>query len=60
MQTTDHGAPVSPYTVMRELGHSSIALIEKTYGHLSNVRVRSPVVEYREATVVPLGKQKRA
>ncbi len=60
MQTTDHGAPVSPYTVMRELGHSSIALIEKTYGHLSNVRVRSPVVEYREATVVPFGKKKQA
>ncbi len=51
-------APVSPYTVMRELGHSSIALIEETYGHLSNVGVRSPVVEYREATVVPFAQRK--
>ena len=34
LQTLHHGAPVSPYTVMRELGHSSIQLIERTYGHL--------------------------
>ncbi len=54
LQTTDHGAPVSPYTVMRELGHSSLALIEQTYGHLLNVRHRSPVVEYRETRVLTL------
>ncbi len=34
LQTTDHGAPVSIFTVMRELGHRSIGLIETTYGHL--------------------------
>lgn len=51
LQTTDHGAAVSPYTVMRELGHSSIQLIEDTYGHLQNTRHRSEVVEYREADV---------
>ncbi len=48
IQTLDHGAPVSPYTVMRELGHRSLKLIEETYGHLQNRRSRSDVVEYRE------------
>ena len=28
LQTTDGGAPVSVYTVMRELGHSTLSLIE--------------------------------
>ncbi len=59
LQTLDHGQPVSPFTVMRELGHSSIGLIEKTYGHLLNVRHRADVVEYREAEVVEL-QQRRA
>ena len=43
LQTTDNGQAVSPYTVMRELGHSSIGLIEKIYGHLLNVRHRANV-----------------
>ena len=60
LQTMDNGQPVSPYTVMRELGHSSIGLIEKTYGHYSNVRHRAPVVEYREAEVVDLNSRKQA
>ena len=54
LQTTDHGAPVSIFTVMRELGHRSIGLIESTYGHLLDVRHRSSVVEYRVAEVVRL------
>ncbi len=60
LQTTDNGQAVSPYTVMRELGHSSIGLIEKTYGHLLNVRHRADVVEYREAEVVDLNQRKWA
>ena len=60
LQTLDHGQPVSPFTVMRELGHSSIGLIEKTYGHLLDVRHRAEVVEYREAKVVDLNQRKRA
>lgn len=55
LQTTDHGTPVSPYTVMRELGHRSFHLIEQTYGHLMNVRYRSAVVEYLESEIVELG-----
>ena len=47
LQTLDHGAPVSLYTVSRELGHSSLAMVERTYAHLGEVRHRSEVVEYR-------------
>jgi len=43
-----------PYTVMQVLGHSSLSLIEKTYGHLLNVRHRSPVVEYRRTELLEL------
>jgi len=47
LQTLDHGAPVSPFTVGRELGHGGDALVKKVYGHLGTVRHRSDVVEYR-------------
>jgi integrase len=47
LQTLDAGAPVSPFTVGRELGHGGDALVRKVYGHLGNVRHRSDVVEYR-------------
>ena len=56
LQTLDNGAPTSPYTVMKELGHSSLDLIERTYGHLLNQRHRSPVLEYHETKVLPLRK----
>lgn len=54
LQTLDHGAPVSPYTVMRELGHTNLALIEQTYGHLLAVRHRTATVAYRETRILPL------
>ena len=47
LQTLDHGAPVSPYTVGRELGHGGKSLVEQIYGHLGQVRHRADVVEYR-------------
>src|SRR5512132_543576 len=47
LQTLDHGAPVSLYTVSRELGHGSLAMVEKTYAHLGEIRNRAEVVEYR-------------
>ena len=43
----DHGAPVSIFTVSRELGHGSEALVKRIYGHLGTVRHRAKVVEYR-------------
>jgi len=47
LQTLDGGAPVSVFTVARELGHSSIDLVERVYSHLGTVRHRSEQVEYR-------------
>jgi integrase len=47
LQTVDGGAPVSPFTVSRELGHGSRAMVEDVYAHLGTVRHRSEVVEYR-------------
>jgi integrase len=54
LQTLDNGAPVAPYTVAREVGHQSLKLIEKTYGHLLRTRHRQTTVEYREAKVLNL------
>lgn len=37
---------MSLYTVSRELGHSSLAMVERTYAHLGEVRHRSEIVEF--------------
>ncbi len=47
LQTLDRGAPVSLYTVSRELGHGSEEMVRRVYSHLGSVRHRSEVVEYR-------------
>jgi len=47
LQTLDQGAPVSVYTVAKELGHGGEAMVRRVYGHLGAVRHRSEVVEYR-------------
>ena len=47
LQTLDQGAPVSMFTVSKELGHGGEALVKRVYGHLGEVRHRSDVVEYR-------------
>ena len=47
LQTPDRGAPVSLYTVSRELGHGSEDLVRRVYPHLGTVRHRSEVVEFR-------------
>jgi integrase len=52
LQTVDRGAPVSPFTVGRELGHGGDSLVKKIYGHLGEVRHRSEVVEYDWKKVV--------
>jgi integrase len=46
LQTLDGGAPVSVFTVGRELGHGGDSLVKKVYGHLGEVRHRAEVVEY--------------
>jgi len=47
LQTLDRGAPVSLYTVSRELGHGSEEMVRRVYSHLGDVRHRAEVVEYR-------------
>jgi integrase len=49
LQTLDAGAPVSIYTVARELGHQSDEMVRRVYAHLGATRHRSDVVEYRVA-----------
>ncbi len=43
----DHGAPVSVYTVAKEMGHCGESMVRRVYGHLGAVRHRAEVVEYR-------------
>src|SRR3989442_15083041 len=40
LQTLDGGAPVSTYTVGKEMGHGGDALVRRVYGHLGTVRHR--------------------
>jgi site-specific recombinase XerD len=48
IQTTEGGAPVTLFTVSRELGHASIGMVEEHYGHLLMDRtIRGEVVSYR-------------
>ena len=47
LQTLDHGAPVSIYTLSREMGHGSDEMVRRIYGHVGVARHRSEVVEYR-------------
>jgi integrase len=47
LQTLDHRAPVSIYTVSRELGHGSEEMVRRVYAQLGTVRHRSEVVEFR-------------
>jgi hypothetical protein len=39
--------PGDIYTVSRELGHTSPAMVQRVYNHLGTIRHRSEVVEYR-------------
>lgn len=47
LQLLDRGAPVSPWTVARWMGHGGQSLVNRVYGHLGDVRHRSEVLEYR-------------
>jgi integrase len=47
LQLLDRGAPISPYTVAKWLGHGGTALVNRVYGHLGEVRHRSEQLEYR-------------
>lgn len=49
LQSLDGGAPVAPWTVARELGHSSTDMVERIYGHLGQVRHRGEGVAFHVA-----------
>ncbi len=53
IQTLDHGAPISLFTVAAELGHTDTNLIRTTYGHLLTDRRRLEVVAYRGTETSP-------
>ncbi len=56
LQTLDQGAPVSVYTVAKEMGHGGESMVRRVYGHLGQVRHRADAVEYRlEQHVAKLG-----
>jgi integrase len=58
LQTLDGGAPVSLFTVAREMGHGGDSLVRRIYGHLGEIRHRSEGVEYRvDQHVVTLGER---
>lgn len=59
LQTLDNGAPVRPYTVSRELGHGSLAMIERIYGHLGQLRHRERVVAFPSARGVAFDRQRK-
>lgn len=40
LQCLDGGQPVSPFTVIKEVGHADLKLIEVRYGHVAKRRVR--------------------
>ncbi len=46
LQTLDKGAPVSLFTVAKELGHGGEAMVRRVYGHLGQVRHRVEQLEY--------------
>lgn len=47
LQTLDRGAPISPYTVARELGHRDETMVRRIYAHLGTQTFREEVVSYR-------------
>ena len=47
IQTLDRGAPVALYTVAREPGHKSQAMIEKRYGHMHDRTAGAEDVSFR-------------
>lgn len=59
LQTLEHGHPVSPYTVVRELGHKNLDQLMDTYGHVQQRPIRKEGVEYRETEVIDLEAERR-
>jgi integrase len=46
LQCEDGGRQVSIFTVVREVGHTTSDMIERTYGHVAKQRVRVDGFDY--------------
>lgn len=46
LETLDRGAPISPYTVARELGHQGLAMVLRVYADLGSLDHRTEHVSY--------------
>jgi hypothetical protein len=58
MEAEGASAPVSVYTVAKELGHGGETMVRLVYGHLGQVRHTGGSVEYRvEQHVAKLGER---
>lgn len=49
----DQGAPIEPYKVAREVGHSSLTMIMKVYGRVQRRRVRMNELAFRIDAIGP-------
>lgn len=49
----DQGAPIDPYQVAREVGHSSLAMIMRVYGRVQRRRVRMEELAFRTEVIAP-------
>ena len=47
LQLLDKGAPISPWTVARWMGHGGRTLVDRVYGHLEEISQRSEAVEFQ-------------
>lgn len=49
----DHGAPIEPYKVAREVGHNSLKMIMRVYGRVQRRRVRMEEFAFRAEAIGP-------
>ncbi|WP_420130623.1 hypothetical protein [Longimicrobium sp.] len=49
----DHGAPIEPYKVAREVGHNSLKMIMRVYGRVQRRHVRMEEFAFRSDAIGP-------
>jgi integrase len=59
LQTLDRGRPVALYTVQKEMGHNSPAMINRVYGRLGVYPHRTEGVEYVERPAEEAGREEQ-
>lgn len=53
LASIDHGAPIEPYKVAREVGHNSLKMIMRVYGRVQRRRVRMEEFAFRSDAIGP-------